>query len=199
MSARVGTRNGMPASRMRRFARTSRCAIVAGSTPNAPAIAAASNPSTVCSMSGVRMAGSIAGCAQANSSSSRLSGIASLCSSAVSASTACSSARAAAIPSSSGTPRAVRRGAQGVAQAVASHGDQPPFGIGGDAGIRPRAQRTLERVGEGVLGEGEVAGLRGDDGQDAAVGRPRGAFGDRADVLGGRHQWAKAVQAPSRK
>ena len=35
MSSRVGTRNGMPASRMRRFARTSRCAIVAVGTAKA--------------------------------------------------------------------------------------------------------------------------------------------------------------------
>ena len=77
MSSRVGTRNGMPASRMRRLARTSRCAMAAGSTANAWAMRAASKPSTTCSMSGVRAAGSIAGWAHANSSSSRRTGIAS--------------------------------------------------------------------------------------------------------------------------
>jgi hypothetical protein len=46
---------------MRRLARTNRCAIVAGGTANASAIAVASTPSTVCSISGVRTAGAIAG------------------------------------------------------------------------------------------------------------------------------------------
>ena len=69
--------NGCAASRMRRFARTSRCAIVGPGTANARAICSASKPSTAWSMSGVRTAGSIAGWAQTNSSASRRSGIAS--------------------------------------------------------------------------------------------------------------------------
>ena len=52
---RSGSANGMPASRMRFLARTRRCAMVAGSTAKASAIAAASTPSTVCSISGVRI------------------------------------------------------------------------------------------------------------------------------------------------
>ena len=62
---------------MRRFARTSRCAMVAAGTANAAAIAAASMPSTVCNISGVRQLAAIAGCAQTSMSSSRRSGIAS--------------------------------------------------------------------------------------------------------------------------
>jgi hypothetical protein len=60
---------------MRRFARTSRCAMAGAGTANAVAMCAASRPSTVCSISGVRMPASMAGCAQTNSNSSRLSGI----------------------------------------------------------------------------------------------------------------------------
>ncbi len=71
---RSGTSNAMPASRMRRFARTSRCAIAGAGTANAAAIARASTPSTDCSMSGVRMPGSIAGWAHTNSSASSRSG-----------------------------------------------------------------------------------------------------------------------------
>ena len=49
--------------------------MVAGETSRADAIAAASKPRMVCRISGARMAGSIAGWAQANISASRLSGI----------------------------------------------------------------------------------------------------------------------------
>ena len=57
------------------LARTSRWPIVAGATRKAEAIVAASKPSTVCRISGARMPASIAGCAQANISASRSSGI----------------------------------------------------------------------------------------------------------------------------
>ena len=46
---------------MRFLARTSRCAIVAGSTAYAAAIAAASTPSTACSINGVRIDAAMAG------------------------------------------------------------------------------------------------------------------------------------------
>src|SRR5262245_29727335 len=72
-----GTSKGIPVARILRFARTSRCPIVAGGTRKAWAMRAASSPSTVCSMRGVCSAGSIAGCAQTNSSSARRSGNAS--------------------------------------------------------------------------------------------------------------------------
>jgi hypothetical protein len=60
---------------MRFLARTSRCAMAAGSTANASAMAAASTPSTVCNINGVRMFGAIAGCAQTSISSRRRSGM----------------------------------------------------------------------------------------------------------------------------
>ena len=72
-----GTTKGMRASRIRRLARTSRWAIAAGGTAKAGAIRAASIPSTVWSISGVRAAGSMAGWAQTNNRSSRRSGTAS--------------------------------------------------------------------------------------------------------------------------
>jgi len=51
--------------------------MVAAGTANAAAIAAASMPSTVCNISGVRQLAAIAGCAHTSMSSSRRSGIAS--------------------------------------------------------------------------------------------------------------------------
>ena len=76
-SARVGTWNGMPASRMRRFARTRRCAIAAGCTANTRAMRVGVEAEHDLEHERGAHAGSIAGCAHANSSSSRLSGIAS--------------------------------------------------------------------------------------------------------------------------
>src|SRR5262249_2403286 len=70
----AGTSKGIPEARILRLARTSRCPIVVGGTRNACAMRAASSPSTVCSISGVCRAGSIAGCAQTKSSSTRGSG-----------------------------------------------------------------------------------------------------------------------------
>ena len=57
------------------FARERRCPIVAGATRNADAMVAASKPRIVCRISGARMPASIAGCAQANISARRSSGI----------------------------------------------------------------------------------------------------------------------------
>ena len=65
----------MPAWRILVLARTSRWPIAAGDTRNAEAIVAASRPSTACSISGARTPASIAGCAQANISARRSSGI----------------------------------------------------------------------------------------------------------------------------
>jgi len=71
----------MLASRILFLARTSRCAMVDGSTAKAVAIAAASTPSTDCSINGVRMFGAMAGWAQTSISSSRRSGMADMSSS----------------------------------------------------------------------------------------------------------------------
>ena len=69
-----GTSNGMPASLILALARDSRRPIASGLTRKAEAMRIASRPSTVCSISGVCMAASIAGCAHTNSSFSRSSG-----------------------------------------------------------------------------------------------------------------------------
>ncbi len=65
-----------PALRMRALARTSRWPSVEGEVRNAPAMRAASSPSTTWSMSGARAAASMAGCAQTKSSRKRSSGTA---------------------------------------------------------------------------------------------------------------------------
>ena len=60
-SAIGGTRYGMPASRIFRFARTRRCAIVRSVTRNARAISGAFNPHSVLSVSATWTSGAIAG------------------------------------------------------------------------------------------------------------------------------------------
>ena len=67
--------NGIPACRILSLARTSRLLIADGATRYADAILFASSPSTVCKISGERTLASIAGCAHANISPSRSSGI----------------------------------------------------------------------------------------------------------------------------
>ena len=67
-------RTGLPASLILVLARDSRRPMAAGLTRKADAMRIALRPSTVCSISGVCMAASIAGCAQTNSSFSRSSG-----------------------------------------------------------------------------------------------------------------------------
>jgi hypothetical protein len=76
---------------MRALARTSRWPSVEGAVRKAPAMRAASSPSTVCSISGARAAASMAGCAQTNISRSRSSGTVAPSASARSASPASSS------------------------------------------------------------------------------------------------------------
>ena len=73
--SRSGISKVIPVDLMRFFARTRRCAMVAGSTANAAAMAAASTPSTTCSISGVRMDAAMAGCAHTSISSSLRSGM----------------------------------------------------------------------------------------------------------------------------
>ncbi len=68
----------MPACRILSFARTSRLPIAAGDDRNADAIVFASSPSTTCNISGARTPASIDGCAHANNSASRRSGISAL-------------------------------------------------------------------------------------------------------------------------
>ena len=89
------------------------------------------------------------------------------------------------------------RRAQHVALPVARHGDQPPFGVVGDAGIGPRAQRPLEGVGEGVLGQRDVARRRRPGWRAAGrTMRGRRARRPRRTSSGEGHRHA-GVQAPS--
>ena len=74
-SSRSGIANGMPAWRILSLARTSRLPMAAGEMRNAEAMVLASSPSTTCRISGARMPASIAGCAQANISARRWSGM----------------------------------------------------------------------------------------------------------------------------
>ena len=96
----------MPACRILSLARTSRLPIAAGEVRNAEAIVFASSPSTTCSISGARMPASMAGCAQANISARRWSGI---------------SASAAAASSPSREELQLRRGAPRRCGAAARH------------------------------------------------------------------------------
>ncbi len=116
----------------------------------ADAIAAASKPSTVCSISGARMPASIAGCAQANISASRSSGIAS-----------CGSAQVIAI--SDEKPQMIggtfRRPPlpDGVDLPAARDGQQPAFRIPRDTVLRPVDERGGEGGGERILRPRHVA------------------------------------------
>ena len=71
-----GTRSGMPASRIFRFARTSRCASVGSGTRNARAISGVVRPPTRLSVSATCASAASAGWQHAKISSSRSSGIA---------------------------------------------------------------------------------------------------------------------------
>ena len=147
MSSVVGSSKRRPASRIFAFARTSLWPIDAGSTRKAAAIREASSPSTVCSISGVRTAASIAGWAQTNSSLRRSSGNAP----ASGAASSCSSARS--IDAASATPRWAGRVAQGVARS----GQQPGVRVGRHAALGPGAQRGDEGVRQRVFGGRDVA------------------------------------------
>ena len=74
-SSRSGIAKAMPACRILSLARTSRLAMAAGEVRKADAMVSAFRPSTTCRISGARMPVSIAGCAQANISARRRSGI----------------------------------------------------------------------------------------------------------------------------
>ena len=155
----------MPACLIFAFARTSRWPIVAGATRNAEAIAAASKPRMVCSISGARTVGSIAGCAQANIRPRRSSGIAasSIVSPSSSASRRTWSQRLAARAPPTGR----------VDQPAPRHRQQPRLGIVRDAGGGPVGQRRGKRVGQRILGAGHIAGTRRKEGDQLAVAAAR--------------------------
>jgi hypothetical protein len=48
-----------------------------------------------------------------------------------------------------------------VAQAIAGHGQYPAIRVDRDALDRPSGKGTLQRVGDRILGRGDIAGARG--------------------------------------
>ena len=160
----------MPASWMRRFARTSRWPMVADGTRNTAAMVAASSPSTVCKISGLRMAGSIAGCAQANIRRSRWSGMPPLAAASVTASSSRQQQAA-----GCGLARAPAAGH--VDQPPARRGEQPGFRCQRHALRRPGGERRSEGVGQRVLGRRHVAAARGEPGDQLAIALPRRLLG----------------------
>ena len=142
---------------------------MAGETRKADAIVAASKPRMVCSISGARMAGSIAGWAQANIRPRRSSGIAA---------------------SSIGLVQLLGEQAQvidrvaaraptarGIDQPAPRDRHQPRLRAARDAGGGPVGERGGERVGQRVLGRGHVAGARREEGDQLAVAAARHGLG----------------------
>jgi len=76
-----------------------------------------------------------------------------------------------------------RRGVEQIADAVASHGHEPPLRVVGDAGPRPGAQSPLEGVGERILGEGDVPRQSREQRHQPPIRCPRNTLGDRAGCL----------------
>lgn len=57
-----------------------------------------------------------------------------------------------------------------VPQPIPCHSQQPCFGIGGDPVVRPPLQRSLQGIGQCVLGRGDVSALAGQQREQSAVG-----------------------------
>jgi hypothetical protein len=172
-----GRTKGMPASRILRLARTSRCAIASGGTRKARAISRASSPRTHCSMSGVWTAASIAGCAQAKSSFSRSSGW---------RRDRVGQGHVGQILGGDGGDRRAGLAPVPVGQAVPRDGQEPAFGVGGHARRGPARERLREGVGQRVLGRDHVPRPRGEKGHEPPVGGPRHALGGRGGL---GHGW----------
>ena len=77
--------------------------------------------------------------------------------------------------------------------AAPRHGEQPAFGIVGDAASIPVGQRRGEGVGERILGAGDVAAARGEEGHQLAVAAARHRLRGGARGLS-RHRDAYMVQ-----
>ncbi len=156
----------MPASLILLLARTSLWPMALGATRNADAISAAEKPRMVCRISGARTLISIAGCAQANMSCRRSSGV-------------CArqgqflreddelrfGARRAGLP------------ARGICGLAPRDGQQPRFGILRRAIFRPPIdKRGGEGFGQRILGPRHIARTRGDIRDELAVAAPRDRF-----------------------
>ena len=139
----------MPASRIFRFARTSRCASVGSGTRNARAISAVVRPPTRLSVSATCASAASAGWQQAKISSSRSSGIAVLL-------VVRAAARARASSSRLRVRACCSRRMRSIARLRAVATIQAP-GFAGVAVARPALGGDRERVLYRVLGEVEVA------------------------------------------
>ncbi len=73
--------------------------------------------------------------------------------------------------------------AGGVDQLAPRHRHQPRFRALGDAARRPIDQRRRKRLGQGVLGAGDVAGARSEEGDELAVAAARHRLGGIAGRL----------------
>ena len=173
--------------------------MVAGDTRNAEPMVAASKPRIVCRMSGARMPGSIAGWAQANISERRWSGM-------------------------DGGPERelvgqlvgqflgeflgekLQMGDGGLAavappyrvdRAAPRDGEQPAFGIVGNAAPIPVGERGGEGVGERILGARDIAAARGEEGHQLAVAAARHRLRGGARGLS-RHRQTYAIPTWSR-
>lgn len=188
-SERIGTWTGMPASRMRRFARTRRCAVAAGCMANTPAMRSASKPSTTWSMSGVRTTASIAGCAHANSISSRLSGISSGSRSGAASVVATRSSSGAAVRAAAEVSRSRIR----LRATVTSH----PCGFSGTP-VRTGPQRPLEAIGERILGEGDIPRQGREQRHEPPIRRPRNTLGNRVGSVAVQSTGCAPCHEPSK-
>ena len=141
--------------------------MVAGETRKADAIAAASKPRMVCRISGARMAGSIAGWAQANISARRSSGIA-----------VSSIGLAQFLGQQAQMIGRVAAGApatRGIDQPAPRDRHQPRLRIARNAGGGPIGERRGEGVGQRVLRRRDIAACapRGRQPASHSCGAPR--------------------------
>ena len=131
----------------------------------------------VCRISGARIAGSIAGWAQANISPSRLSGTSLRLDAAASDLLGDQQQMLLRVDDRSGAAAAGRRRAAAPPSAA-----RPP-GLSRNAARRPAFERGGEGVGQRILGAGHVAGAGGKQGDQPAVALPGGRFRRRPRAL----------------
>ena len=81
----------------------------------------------------------------------------------------------------------VWRRRSGVGLATAGDGEQPGIGIVGHAIGRPHAERRGERFAQRILGAGDVARARREEGDEAAIAFARHALGGAAGLVGRVH------------
>ncbi len=184
----------MLARRILFFTRTRRWLMAAGAMRNARPICVASRPSTVCNINGVRISGSIAGCAQTNSSLSRSSGIA-LDSAECSDSFATSRARISSVSAFAVAHLVV---SSAIREASASRRQQPGFGTSWNAVTRPGGERGDERVAQRILSASDVTGTRGQERDEPAVTLTRDRFHGTSNSRC-RHRFSPVMRRQQRR